>query len=209
MASTAWTSCTASPAALAAFVFRHRGETVSALVARPETRLLAAATGVTLVAFALRKAEYLPVHAGDGREKEKLGVGIPPEKAAEARAERGMNRLDGLDGLDVLINCAGILGAGRVLGKEGAMPLKQFAGTVMVNLVGSFNVAKTAAELMQHNAPGVDGERGDQTHDGDGDTRRAEDRGTAGDGRQPAVGRGAHDRGDRATCRSPGHRPSP
>jgi NAD(P)-dependent dehydrogenase (short-subunit alcohol dehydrogenase family) len=65
-----------------------------------------------------------------------------------------------LGGLNVAINCAGILGAGRVLGKDGAMPLKNFAGTVMVNLVGSFNVAKAAAELMQHNEAGVDGERG-------------------------------------------------
>ena len=67
---------------------------------------------------------------------------------------------DYLGGLNAAINCAGILGAGRVLGKEGAMPLKQFAGTVMVNLVGSFNVAKGAAELMQHNEAGEDGERG-------------------------------------------------
>ena len=65
-----------------------------------------------------------------------------------------------LGGLNVAMNCAGILGAGRVLGKEGAMPLKNFAGTVMVNLVGSFNVAKAAAELMQHNEAGNDGERG-------------------------------------------------
>lgn len=65
-----------------------------------------------------------------------------------------------LGGLNAAINCAGILGTARVLGKDGAMPLKNFAGTVMVNLVGSFNVAKAAAELMQHNAPGVDGERG-------------------------------------------------
>ena len=65
-----------------------------------------------------------------------------------------------LGGLNAAINCAGILGAGRVLGKEGAMPLKQFAGTVMVNLVGSFNVAKGAAALMQANEPGADGERG-------------------------------------------------
>jgi len=65
-----------------------------------------------------------------------------------------------LGGLNAAISCAGILGAGRVLGKEGAMPLKQFAGTVMVNLIGSFNVAKGAADLMQHNAPGDDGERG-------------------------------------------------
>ena len=65
-----------------------------------------------------------------------------------------------LGGLNVLVNCAGILGAGRVLGKEGPMPLKTFATTVTVNLIGSFNVAKAAADLMQHNAPGEDGERG-------------------------------------------------
>ena len=67
---------------------------------------------------------------------------------------------DFLGGLNVAINCAGILGAGRVLGKEGPMPLTQFQATVMVNLVGSFNVAKAAAALMQHNDAGVDGERG-------------------------------------------------
>ncbi len=65
-----------------------------------------------------------------------------------------------LGGLNVVVSCAGILGAGRVLGKEGPMPLKTFATTVTVNLIGSFNVAKAAADLMQHNAPGEDGERG-------------------------------------------------
>jgi NAD(P)-dependent dehydrogenase (short-subunit alcohol dehydrogenase family) len=65
-----------------------------------------------------------------------------------------------LGGLNAAINCAGILGAGRVLGKDGAMPLSQFQATVMVNLVGSFNVAKAAATLMQHNDAGADGERG-------------------------------------------------
>jgi NAD(P)-dependent dehydrogenase (short-subunit alcohol dehydrogenase family) len=67
---------------------------------------------------------------------------------------------DFLGGLNAAVSCAGILGSGRVLGREGPMPLKQFTGTVMVNLVGSFNVAKAAADLMQHNAPGEDGERG-------------------------------------------------
>lgn len=65
-----------------------------------------------------------------------------------------------LGGLNVAVNCAGILGAGRVLGKDGAMPLSQFQSTVMVNLVGSFNLAKAAAALMQHNAAGEQGERG-------------------------------------------------
>ncbi|MEP7042687.1 MAG: SDR family oxidoreductase [Dokdonella sp.] len=65
-----------------------------------------------------------------------------------------------LGGLNVVVNCAGILGAGRVLGKEGPMSLKTFATTVTVNLIGSFNVAKAAADLMQHNVPGEDNERG-------------------------------------------------
>ncbi|HNR92437.1 MAG TPA: SDR family NAD(P)-dependent oxidoreductase [Dokdonella sp.] len=65
-----------------------------------------------------------------------------------------------LGGLNVAVNCAGILGAGRVLGREAPMPLAQFRTTVMVNLVGSFNVAKAAADAMQANAAGDDGERG-------------------------------------------------
>ena len=67
---------------------------------------------------------------------------------------------DFLGGLNAAINCAGILGAGRVLGREGSMKLGQFQTTVMVNLVGSFNVAKAAADVMQHNDAGEDGERG-------------------------------------------------
>ena len=65
-----------------------------------------------------------------------------------------------MGGLNVVMNCAGILGAGRVLGKQGAMPLTTFAGTIGVNLIGSFNVAKAGAALMQANEPGEDGERG-------------------------------------------------
>jgi len=65
-----------------------------------------------------------------------------------------------LGGLDAAVNCAGILGAGRVLGKNGPMPLERFRATVLVNLVGSFNVAKAAADTMQHNEPNAEGERG-------------------------------------------------
>jgi NAD(P)-dependent dehydrogenase (short-subunit alcohol dehydrogenase family) len=67
---------------------------------------------------------------------------------------------EAMGGLNVVMNCAGILGSGRVLGKEGPMALSQFQATVMVNLVGSFNVAKAGAALMQSNEPGEDGERG-------------------------------------------------
>ena len=67
---------------------------------------------------------------------------------------------EAMDGLNVAVSCAGVLGPGRVLGKDGPMPLSTFETTVRVNLVGSFNVAKAAADLMQHNTPGEDAERG-------------------------------------------------
>jgi len=63
-------------------------------------------------------------------------------------------------GVNVAVSCAGILGAGRVLGRDGAMPLQQFSNTISVNLIGSFNVAKAAASIMQHNEANADGERG-------------------------------------------------
>ncbi len=67
---------------------------------------------------------------------------------------------EAMGGLNVVVNCAGIIGAGRVLGRQGPMPLDKFKTTVMVNLVGSFNVAKAGAALMQDNEPGEDNERG-------------------------------------------------
>ena len=63
-------------------------------------------------------------------------------------------------GLNLAVNCAGILGAGRMLGREAPMELSYFTHTIMVNLVGSFNIAKTAANHMQHNEPNEQGERG-------------------------------------------------
>jgi NAD(P)-dependent dehydrogenase (short-subunit alcohol dehydrogenase family) len=63
-------------------------------------------------------------------------------------------------GLNAAVNCAGIIGAGRVLGREAPMALDFFSNTIMVNLVGAFNVSKAAANVMQHNAPLEDGERG-------------------------------------------------
>jgi len=58
------------------------------------------------------------------------------------------------------VNCAGILGAGRVLGREGPMPGKHFSKVIEVNLIGTFLLCKAAANQMQHNAPTEDGERG-------------------------------------------------
>ena len=79
----------------------------------------------------------------------------------EASVEENLGRAQAFLGtVNVAVNCAGILGAGRVLGKTGPMPLSGFRTTVLVNLVGNFNVAKAAAALMQNNPAGPDGERG-------------------------------------------------
>ncbi|NNJ64944.1 MAG: SDR family NAD(P)-dependent oxidoreductase [Xanthomonadales bacterium] len=67
---------------------------------------------------------------------------------------------DAMGGLNVDMNCAGIIGAGRVLGREAPMALSFFQTTINVNLVGSFNVAKACADVMQHNEAFEDGERG-------------------------------------------------
>ncbi len=63
--------------------------------------------------------------------------------------------------VDACINCAGILGPSRVLGKDGnATPLARFAQIVMVNLVGVFNVMSQCAEQMARNEPEAGEERG-------------------------------------------------
>ena len=63
-------------------------------------------------------------------------------------------------GLHILINCAGIAPPGRVVGKEGPMPLDQFAQVIGVNLVGTFNAIRLAAASMMSNDPNEEGERG-------------------------------------------------
>jgi NAD(P)-dependent dehydrogenase (short-subunit alcohol dehydrogenase family) len=62
--------------------------------------------------------------------------------------------------LDGAIHCAGVLAAGRVVGREGPHDLDVFRRVIEVNLVGSFNVARLTAASMQENPPGEDGERG-------------------------------------------------
>ena len=65
-----------------------------------------------------------------------------------------------LGGINVAINCAGIIAAGRVLGREAPMASDYFAKAININLIGSFNVAKTAASIMQENEADEDGQRG-------------------------------------------------
>ncbi|MHB1526189.1 MAG: SDR family NAD(P)-dependent oxidoreductase [Candidatus Dormibacteria bacterium] len=64
------------------------------------------------------------------------------------------------DGLAGVVNCAGTAIAEKILGPEGPHALAHFARVVNVNLVGTFNVMRLAAQAMSSNEPGLDGERG-------------------------------------------------
>jgi NAD(P)-dependent dehydrogenase (short-subunit alcohol dehydrogenase family) len=68
--------------------------------------------------------------------------------------------LETFGGLHGAINCAGIASAEKVLGKQGPHSLESFSKVVQVNLVGTFNVVRLAAEAMAKNEPTEDGERG-------------------------------------------------
>lgn len=80
---------------------------------------------------------------------EELAVNAAVEQAAEF-----------LGDVQLVVSCAGVLGAGRTLGREGPMATDYFAKTIRINLVGTFNLIKAGANLMQHNEPNAEGERG-------------------------------------------------
>ncbi|GDY58981.1 oxidoreductase [Streptomyces violaceusniger] len=66
---------------------------------------------------------------------------------------------ESLGPIRLVVNCAGIGDPGRILGRRGLLPLAEFRRVVEVNLVGTFNVVRIAAERMARNEP-LDGERG-------------------------------------------------
>ena len=59
-----------------------------------------------------------------------------------------------------LVNCAGVAPSERILGKSGPHALESFTRAISINLIGSFNMLRLAAEAMAQNAPNETGERG-------------------------------------------------
>jgi NAD(P)-dependent dehydrogenase (short-subunit alcohol dehydrogenase family) len=60
----------------------------------------------------------------------------------------------------VLVNCAGIAPAGRIVGRDGPLPLDAFARVIQVNLIGTFNMMRLAAADMSLTEANAEGERG-------------------------------------------------
>jgi NAD(P)-dependent dehydrogenase (short-subunit alcohol dehydrogenase family) len=82
---------------------------------------------------------------------------VTDEKRVVAAVKMACETFGGLHGT---IQCAGIVLAERVLGKTGPHPLEHFTRVIQINLVGTFNVLRLAAEAMAHNKPEPTGERG-------------------------------------------------
>lgn len=79
---------------------------------------------------------------------------------SETDAQAAVDAATGLGTLRGLINCAGIAPASRIVGKTGPHDLALFRRVIDINLVGSFNMARLAAQAMTANDPQATGERG-------------------------------------------------
>ena len=90
------------------------------------------------------------------------GLGLACDVGSAEAAEAAVVRAREVHGTArVLVNCAGIAPAKRIVGRDGPMPLEDFAKVIQVNLIGSFNLLRLAAADMLGAEPiNEDGERG-------------------------------------------------
>ena len=99
--------------------------------------------------------------AGEKIAKEINGRFIKTDVTAEADGKAAVAlALKEFGGLQVLVNCAGIAIAERTLGKEAPHDLGHFMRVITINLVGTFNMIRLAAEAMAKAGPNAAGERG-------------------------------------------------
>ncbi|MFS0553851.1 SDR family NAD(P)-dependent oxidoreductase [Brevibacillus sp. 179-C9.3 HS] len=82
--------------------------------------------------------------------------------ADDESVQQGINEtLEAFGAIHICVNCAGVGTAGKTIGKKGVLPLEAFTKVVGINLVGTFNVLRLAANEMKNNEPLTDsGERG-------------------------------------------------
>jgi NAD(P)-dependent dehydrogenase (short-subunit alcohol dehydrogenase family) len=102
----------------------------------------------------------LQVDKGQALAAELGGAFVKCDVSQEADGQAAVAAALALGPLFGLVNCAGIAPAVKTVGKDGAHPLATYSKTIMVNLVGTFNMIRLAAEAMVNNQPGPTGERG-------------------------------------------------
>ena len=122
------------------------------------TARMLAANGAKVVIADLQvdKGEALALELGGAAAAQFVKCDVSQEADGQAVVAKAvsMGKLMGL------VNCAGIAPASKTVGKDGAHALHMFAKVITVNLVGSFNMIRLAAEAMSKNEPEPTGERG-------------------------------------------------
>jgi NAD(P)-dependent dehydrogenase (short-subunit alcohol dehydrogenase family) len=123
---------------------------------------LGAATAQRLARVGCRVAVLdIDVGAAQASAQRIGGIGIGCDVAEAASAEAAVAKAREAHGpARLLVNCAGVGTAGRIVGRDGPMPLAAFERVIRVNLIGSFNLLRLAAADMGTLAPLEDGERG-------------------------------------------------
>jgi NAD(P)-dependent dehydrogenase (short-subunit alcohol dehydrogenase family) len=116
-------------------------------------RMLAEAGGKVVLAD-------VQVEAGTALAAELKGQFVKCDVTSEADGKAVVAAAVALGSLRGLVNCAGVAPAVKTVGKDGPHPLEVFQRTVNINLVGTFNMARLAAEAMAASAPLDSGERG-------------------------------------------------
>jgi NAD(P)-dependent dehydrogenase (short-subunit alcohol dehydrogenase family) len=102
----------------------------------------------------------LQADKGEAVAREIGGAFVKCDVSQEADGKAAVAKALELGKLVGLVNCAGIAPAVKTVGKDGAHPLSVFSKVVTVNLIGSFNMIRLAAEAMAKNEPEPTGERG-------------------------------------------------
>ena len=118
------------------------------------TARMLAANGATVVVADMQ------VEKGQAVAKDIGGAFVKCDVSNEADGQAVVAQATSMGKLMGLINCAGIAPAEKTVGKSGAHALSTFSKTIMVNLVGSFNMIRLAADAMCKNEPETTGERG-------------------------------------------------
>jgi NAD(P)-dependent dehydrogenase (short-subunit alcohol dehydrogenase family) len=116
-------------------------------------RMLAGAGGKVVVAD-------VQADKGAALAKEIGGAFVKCDVTQEADGQAAVAQALSMGKLMGLVNCAGIAIGAKTVGKDGAHPLAQFARVININLIGSFNMIRLAAEAMCKNEPEKTGERG-------------------------------------------------
>jgi len=86
-----------------------------------------------------------------------IATDVTSQQSAQTAIDTAIKQFGNLHGL---VNCAGILGAARIAGRDGPHDLGLFQKVIQVNLIGTFNMLRLAAVAMTLNPPDAKGERG-------------------------------------------------